>query len=586
MKPLPTGGLMSKRSVAFFIALLAAAQNAQAQAPRASNAYDVVIGNGQIVDGSGNAWFYGDVGIRDGKIVKIAQAGSLPKTNARRFVDAKGLVVAPGFIDIQSQSYDQLLFGDGREVSKITQGITTEVLGEGWTTAPVNAKTMQRTAWTDAARLRVERSFMGEHGFGRWLDAMQAHGISVNVGSMLGAETARVYAMGQGMEAPTAAQLDTMRAVSRRAMKDGAFGVGTALIYPPGRYASTDELTELVKAAAPYGGIYTTHLRSEGDRVLEAMDEALRIGRNAGVPVEIYHLKAAGKRNWPKEQAMIAKIDSARAAGQDVSAGMYVYSAGSTGFPAVLPPWVSAGGKRLANLKDPATRARVKADMLSDASDWENMGQLSGPEGVLVLGVSKPENKKWMGKTLAAIAEAEHKDWPDAAIDLVLADEASGRERHEIPTAYFMMSEDNVKLELQQPWIKFGTDAFGADPDSSKDLIHPRAYGNFARILGKYVRDEKVIPLEDAVRKMTSATAARLSLRDRGLLREGFNADVVVFDPNTIADRSTYTEPHQLSTGVHYVFVNGVAVVADGKVTGAKPGRALRGPGYSKSLTP
>jgi N-acyl-D-amino-acid deacylase len=572
-----------RAALLFFALVYATPYDARGQKPDIP--YDVVIGNGRIVDGSGNAWFYGDVAIKNGKIARITSAGVPNKSQARHFIDAKGLVVAPGFIDIQSQSYDQLLFGDGREVSKITQGITTEVLGEGWTTAPVNERTMQRTALTDTAHLRVERSFRGERGFARWLDAMQAHGIAVNVGSMLGAETVRVYAMGQTMEAPTAAQLDTMRAVVRRAMQDGAFGVGTALIYPPGRYASTEELTELVKAAAPYGGIYTTHLRSEGDRVLEAMDEALRIGHDAGVPVEIYHLKAAGKRNWSKERAMIAKIDSARAAGQDVSAGMYVYPAGSTGFAAVLPPWVSAGGKRLANLKDPATRARVKADMLSDASDWENMGQLSGPEGVLVLGVSKPENQKWMGKTLAAVAEAQQKSWADAAIDLIIADEASGRERHEIPTAYFMMSEDNVKLEISQPWIKFGTDAVGADPDSSRDLIHPRAYGNFPRILGKYVREDKVIPLEDAIRKMTSAAAARLSIKDRGLLREGYHADVVVFDAKTIGDRSTYTEPHQLSAGVRYVFVNGVAVVSDGKVTGAKPGRALRGPGARPRLS-
>jgi dihydroorotase/N-acyl-D-amino-acid deacylase len=369
-------------------------------------------------------------------------------------------------------------------------------------------------------------------------------------------------------------------------MLDGAFGFGSALIYPPGSYASTTELSEIAKAVAPYGGIYTTHMRSEGDHVLEAMDEALRIGRAGGVPVELYHLKAAGQRNWSKEHAMLAKIDSARAAGQDVSAGMYVYTAGSTGLPAVLPPWVSAGGKRIANLSDPATRARAHAEMLSDNTTWENLGQLAGPEGVLVLGASKSGNQKWVGKTLADVAKSQGKDWADAAIDLILADGASGRERHEIPTAYFMMSEDNVKLELQQPWLKFGTDAFGADPDSSRDLIHPRAYGNYARILGKYVREERVLPLEDAIRKMTSAATSRLSIPDRGLLRNGYYADIVLFDPLTIGDRATYTNPHQLSTGVRYVFVNGVAVVADGKVTGAKPGRALRGRGYQRVLKP
>ncbi len=547
---------------------------------RDDGSYDLVILGGQVVDGTGAAWFLGDVGIRGDRIARMAPAGGLARAEARERIDARGMVVAPGFIDIQSQSYDPLLFGDGRQVSKVTQGVTTEILGEGWTTAPVNQYTLERTGTADSARTAVLRGFAGARGFDRWLRAMQGHGIGVNVGSMVGAETIRVYAMGQAMGAPSPAQLDTMRATARRAMEDGAFGVGSALIYPPGNYALTAELVEIAKAVAPYGGIYTTHMRSEGDRILEAMDEALTIGREGGVPVEIYHLKAAGRRNWTKERAMIAKIDSARAAGQDVAADMYVYTAGSTGLPAVLPPWVSAGGKRLANLVDPATRAKAHADMLVPVSSWENLGQLAGPEGVLILGLNKPENQRWVGKSLAEIASAQGKDWANAAIDLILSEGASGRERHEIPTVYSMMSEDNVKLELQQSWMKFGTDAFAADPDSSRDLIHPRAYGNFARILGRYVRDERVLTLEDAIRKMTSAVATRLSIPDRGLIRAGMHADLVVFDPDRIADLATYSEPHRVSVGVRDVLVNGQAVVREGRVTGAKPGRALRGPGY------
>jgi dihydroorotase/N-acyl-D-amino-acid deacylase len=366
-----------------------------------------------------------------------------------------------------------------------------------------------------------------------------------------------------------------MQTLVRQAMEDGAFGVASALIYPPGNYATTRELGEMTKAMAPYGGVYITHMRSEADHVLEAIDEAIEIGRAGGVPVEIYHLKESGTRNWDKVRQVIAKIDAARASGLDVGADMYPYVAGSTGLTACLPPWTAADGKLFDNLADPKIRARIKAEIKSDKTDWENMGQLAGPEGILIVGVEQPANRIYTGKRLSEIAALQHKDWMDAAMDLILS------EHRRVETIYFMMKEDNVKLQLQQPWIKIGTDAAGLDPADTKNLAHPRSYGTYPRILGKYVRDEHVITLEDAVRKMSSAVARRLSIQDRGLLQEGLYADIAVFNPATIIDRATFEQPHQVSVGVKYVFVNGVEVVKEGRHTGAKPGRIVRGPGYS-----
>ena len=531
--------------------------------------YDVVIENGRIVDGAGNAWFYGDVAIRGDRIAAIVRRGSHRPLAARRRIDAAGMVVAPGFIDIQAGG--NYVSGDGRDVSKVTQGITTEIFGEAYTGAPISELSL---ADAPAAAAATARRFMGPHGFDAWLRAMESHGISPNVGSFVGASTLRTYGMGMRMGVAPAAAMDSMRTAMRRAMEDGAFGLGTALIYPPGNFASTEELIEIAKVMAPYGGIYITHMRSEADQVLEAMDEALRIGREGGVPVEIYHLKAAGTKNWSKATAMLAKIDSARATGFDVQANMYPYTAGGTGLAACLPPFASADGKLFANLADDAMRARIRAEVAHPSSFWESLCEQGTPQGVLIAVLRSPANQKWSGHRLSEIAAGTGKDWLDTVMDLLRA------EQRDIGTIYFLMNEDNVRLFLKQPWMKIGTDAGGSDPDSTKSLVHPRSYGTYPRILGKYVREEHVIALEDAIRKMTSAVAERLLIPDRGLLRPGMYADVVVFDPDRIQENSTYEKPLQLSTGMRAVLVNGVEIVRDGRHTGAKPGRIVRGSGW------
>ncbi|MGI8766095.1 MAG: N-acyl-D-amino-acid deacylase family protein [Gemmatimonadaceae bacterium] len=553
-----------------------------AQSVARDSTYDIVIVNGKVVDGSGNSWFFGDLAIRGDRIVRVVRRGMLGNVPASRRIDAAGMVVAPGFIDVQSGG--PYLTGDGRDVGKLTQGVTTEIMGEAYTNAPISDLTLADLAAegpaAGPAAVASARRFQGAHGFDAWLRAMQAHGISPNVGSFVGASTLREYAMGLHMGAAAGAPLDSMRVAMRHAMEDGAFGLGTALIYPPGNYAGTEELIEIAKAMQPYGGLYITHMRSEADKVLEGMDEAIRIGREGGVPVEIYHLKAAGTRNWIKEPAMIAKIDSARAAGLDVQATMYPYTAGGTGLAACLPPSASADGKLFPNLADPAARARIRAEVAHPTSFWESLCEQATPAGVLLSELRSPANQRWSGHRLSEVALAMKKDWLDTVMDLLLV------EHQDIGTIYFLMSEDNVKLQLKQPWMIIGTDAAGQDPDSAKGLAHPRSYGTYPRILGKYVRDEHVLPLEDAIRKMTGAVAERLLIRDRGLLRPGMYADVVVFDPATIQEHSTYERPHQLSTGVREVFVNGAEVIRDGRHTGAKPGRIVRGPGWRAGTVP
>ena len=539
---------------------------------------DILIRGARIVDGTGNAWRYGDVALTGDRVLDVAPPGTIPAESAREVVEAGGMVACPGFIDILSHSHIPMMH-DPYTLSKITQGVTTEIMGEGWTPAPAGGRI------DDAFRDLPQqyRALIGDWPerakgwthFQDWLDAIVARGVSPNIGAFLGGGTLREYAKGMQMGAPTPDELETMRRVLAAAMEEGALGVAYALIYPPDTFTSTEELVEVAKVAARYGGIYVTHMRSEGNRLLEAIDESVEIGRRASVPVEIYHLKATGKHNWSKMAEAIARIEAARATGVDVTADMYPYAASGTGLDSVLPPWVAEGGRFFETLADPATRERIRAEVLAPSGGWEPLAHGIGPEGVMPVGFERPENLQYAGKRLDEIAKTRGQHWVDAVFDLLLA------ERHRIFTIYFGMDEANVALGLRQPWVKIGTDAGGVDPIWAADLgpTHPREYGTYPRILGKYVRDERVLTLEDAVRKMSGAVADRLSLRDRGYLHGGCYADVVLFDPATIADRATFADAHRLSTGIRDVWVNGVRVLSAGIHTGATPGCAVSGRG-------
>jgi len=539
-----------------------------------SRAIDMLIRGAKIVDGTGNPWFYGDLAIAGERVLEIAAPGQIPPEAAREVVDATGLVACPGFIDILSHSHVPLM-RDPRDLSKLTQGVTTEIMGEGWTPAPVGGQfteSFEDTSPVARAMISewVERS-RGWTRFRDWLDALIERGVSPNIGSFLGGGTLRQYAKGMERGAPTSEELATMRRVMAEAMEDGAFGVSYALIYPPDTYASTDELVEIAKVAARSGGMYITHLRSEGEELLAAIDEAIEIGRRASVPVEIYHLKASGRQNWPLMSKAIERIQAARDAGLDITADMYPYAASGTGLDSVLPPWIAEGGTYFETLADPRIQQRIRAEVLAPSGDWEAMAHNVGPEGVMPIGFEQPENLQYAGKRLSAIAERRGQHWLDAVIELLLS------EQQRIFTIYFSMDEANVSLGLRQPWVSISTDAGGLDPAWAAALgpTHPRAYGTYPRVLAKYVREEKLLTLEEAIRKMSGAVATRLGLRERGLLRPGFFADIVLFDAETIADHATFEDPHRFSTGIHDVWVNGVRVIREGEHTGATPGQIV-----------
>ena len=541
-----------------------------AQGP-AAEPFDVVIVGGHIIDGTGSPWYSGDVGIRDGRIAAI---GRLEGAGRKRTIDAAGRVVAPGFIDMLGQSELTMLV-DPRLPSKITQGITTEITGEGDSVAPVNEAMLKADAG-EYAHLRITPDWrtLREY-FGR----LERQGMGINLASYVGATSVRRMVLGDADVQPTAAQLDQMRGLVREAMEDGAIGVSSALQYAPAPYARTEELIALAGEAGKFGGIYATHMRSEGDAVLEAIDEAVRIGREGHLPVEIWHLKAAGQRNWGRMPQLVARIEAARAQGVDVSANTYAYTAWFNSFSAFIPPWAHDGGdgKLVARLKDPAARARIRADMLNPKGDWDNEWQeIPGPEAIQIAVVQNQELKPLQGKRLSEVAALWKEDAIDALCDLLIKDGAFTE------VAVFGMDEPDVALALKQPWVSVDNDSQGTSPEGllGEEHPHPRAYGTFPRILRKYVREEHLLTLEDAIRKFTALPAQRMRLTDRGVLKAGMAADVVVFDPAAVRDLATFERPNQLSVGMEYVLVNGVAVIAQGKMTGALPGKVLRGPGY------
>lgn len=533
--------------------------------------YDVVIRGGTVYDGSGSPGRRVDVAISGDRIAAI---GDLTGSQARQQIDARGLAVAPGFINVLSWAVDSLI-ADPKSQSDLRQGVTLEVFGEGWSMGPLTpAQKAEAKQQQTHITYEIDWTSLGEY-----LEKLERRGVSTNIASFVGAATVRSHLLENVDREPTPQELESMRGLVRQSMEEGALGVASALIYAPGSYAKTPELVELSKVAAQYGGIYISHMRSEGNRLLEALDELLTIGREAQIPVEVYHLKAAGRDNWPKLEQAIAKIESARRSGQRVTANMYTYTAGATGLDAAMPTWVQEGGFEAwrKRLQDPAIRRRVLAEMNAPDAGWENLMRMAGPEGTLLLGFRRPELTALTGKTLAEVAAQRHRTAAETAIDLVVEDGSR------VDVAYFLMSEENVRRQIKLPWVSFCSDAPSQAPEGVflATSTHPRAYGSFARLLGKYVRDERLVPLEDAIRRLTALPAGTLQLRQRGALRPNYFADVVVFDPQTVIDRATYDKPQQYAVGMRDVFVNGVQVIARGEHTGATPGRIVRGPGWT-----
>jgi dihydroorotase/N-acyl-D-amino-acid deacylase len=544
---------------------------ADAAALSAEPAFDVIIANGHVVDGTGSPWYTADVGIRDGHIAAI---GNLKGAAAKQRIDAAGKVVAPGFIDMLGQSEFTILV-DPRLPSKIFQGITTEITGEGNSAAPMTGHARVEAGQAlDHYGLKADWQTLGEY-FAR----LERQGMGINLASYVGATTLREVVIGGADRPATAAELVRMRALVREAMEQGAVGVSTSLEYAPAPYASTEEIIALASEAAPLGGIYATHMRSEGDGMTAALEETFRIAREAHIPVEIWHLKVAGKNNWGRMPEVIKRIEAARASGLDIAADTYAYTAWFNDMSAFVPPWAHDGGneKMVERLKDPVTRAKVRKDIETPSAAWDNeWDEVSGPESILVGVVKNPALRSLQGQTIAAIAKSRGKEPIETLLDILVEDNGF------TGCAVFGMKEEDVALALAQPWTSINNDSSGTSPDGilGQEHPHPRAYGTFPRILRKYVREEHRLTLEDAIRKFSALPAQRMRIGDRGVLKLGLWADVVVFDPQIIADRSTFSEPNQLASGMQWVLVNGVPVIAEGKMTGAKPGRVLRGAGY------
>jgi dihydroorotase/N-acyl-D-amino-acid deacylase len=562
-----------RKPMRHFVVLMAAVC---ASAPLSAQAspYDLIIRHGHIIDGTGSPWYSGDLGIRGGRIAAI---GSLVGAQAEQTIDASGMVVAPGFIDMLGQSELTILV-DPHLPSKIFQGITTEFTGEGTSVAPLNDRIVAADRVTyDHLKITPDWRTLAQY-----FDRLERQKIGINVGQYVGATQVRRMVLGDDDRPPTAGELARMRELVGQAMREGAVGVSTSLQYPPAPYAKTDELIALAEEASRYGGGYATHMRSESDDILPALDEAIRIGREARIPVEIWHLKVAGKRNWGRMQEVVARIESARRTGVDIAADTYAYTAWFNELSAMVPPWAHDGGKAklLGRLRDPAMRRRIRHDMETPGS-WENNAwqEISGPEAILIGAVQNPKLRSLQGKTLAEVARSRKTDPIDALLDLLIEDEGY------TSVAVFGMSEPDVVLALQQRWVSINNDSQGTAPNGllGQDHPHPRAYGTFPRILRKYVREEKRLTLEDAIRKFTSLPAQRMHLGDRGVLKSGMWADLVIFDPANVRDLATFAAPNQLSQGMRWVLVNGVPVIADGKATGALPGKVLRGPGAQAS---
>ena len=539
----------------------------------APSEFDVIIRSGTVYDGSGGEGRQADVALRGDRIAGI---GNLKSATAKVTIDARGLAVAPGFINMLSWSTESLI-ADGRSQSEIRQGVTTEIMGEGESMGPVNDRVREKM-------LREQKDIHYEIKWttlAEYLRYLEARGVSCNVASFIGATTIRENVIGFEDKVPTPQQLDEMRTLVRQEMEAGALGIGTSLIYPPAFYAKTPELIEMCKVAAKYQGKYISHMRSEGNQLLEALDELIRISREANIPAEVYHIKAAGESNWPKLDKLLARIEAAQKEGLKITADMYNYTAAGTGLDACLPPWTEEGGypALFKRLRDPATREKIAKEVKTPSDAWENLYLAAGsPDKILLVGFKSEKLKPLTGKSLAEVAKMRGTDPVETIMDLIAEDESR------IDTIYFEMSEENVRKELAKPWISFGSDEASQAPEGVflKSNPHPRAYGNFARVLGKYVREEKLIPLGEAIRRLSALPATNLGLDRRGYLKEGMFADVVVFDPATVGDRATFAQPHQYAVGMKHVFVNGTQVLKDGEHTGATPGRALWGPGKTR----